>query len=63
MTESTNLIRDGSFTAAFDDLVSQTMRRWKVPGLSIAVIDNDTILAKVFLGCILGTAPMLTLSM
>ncbi|KAK0126158.1 hypothetical protein ONS95_007776 [Cadophora gregata] len=46
MARASSLIRHGSFTPEFDDLVSKTMRRWKVPGLSIAVIDNDTVLSK-----------------
>lgn len=47
MAEMSSLVRDGSFTPEFDDLVSKTLRRWKVPGLSIAVINNDEVLAKV----------------
>ncbi|KAL5320683.1 hypothetical protein ACEPPN_011493 [Leptodophora sp. 'Broadleaf-Isolate-01'] len=46
MAEMSSLVRDGSFTPEFDDLVSKTLRRWKVPGLSIAVINNDEVLAK-----------------
>lgn len=47
MAEGLTLIRDGCFTSAFDDLVSKTMSRWNVPGLSIAVIKDDTVMAKV----------------
>ncbi|PVH88479.1 beta-lactamase/transpeptidase-like protein [Cadophora sp. DSE1049] len=46
MAGASPLVQDGSFTPEFDDLVSETMRRWNVPGLSTAVIDNDTVLAK-----------------
>ncbi|KAH7364466.1 putative penicillin-binding protein [Rhexocercosporidium sp. MPI-PUGE-AT-0058] len=48
MAEALPLIRDGSFTPEFDELVAKSLRRWKAPGLSIAVISNDEVLAKGF---------------
>ena len=32
---------------AFDDLVDETLKLWKVPGVSIAIIDGQTTSAKV----------------
>jgi hypothetical protein len=40
-------IKDGEFTAAFDCLVAESIERWKVPGLSIAVIQDEEVCAKV----------------
>ncbi len=49
MQDSMGTIRDGSFTPEFDALVAESSKHWKVPGLSIAVIDNGSVLAKVYL--------------
>ncbi|KAL2064853.1 hypothetical protein VTL71DRAFT_3993 [Oculimacula yallundae] len=46
MVEASRFIRDGSLTPEFNDLVSQTMKRWKAPGLSLAVINNDAFTSK-----------------
>ena len=35
---------DGSF----DELVEETLEYWKVPSISIAVIDGDDVYSKVF---------------
>jgi hypothetical protein len=48
MEKRDKLIKDGQFTSAFDSLVSESIDRWKVPGLSIAVIHNNAICAKVY---------------
>jgi hypothetical protein len=40
-------IKDGQFTPAFDVLVTKSMESWNVPGLSIAVIQDHEICAKV----------------
>ncbi|PMD51959.1 uncharacterized protein K444DRAFT_669634 [Hyaloscypha bicolor E] len=39
-------ILDGQFTATFDSLVTESIDSWKVPGLSIAVIQDDEVCAK-----------------
>jgi hypothetical protein len=38
-------------TRAFDELVQRTIDEWKVPGLSIAVVQGDEIYAKVLDHC------------
>lgn len=40
-------IVDNGFTSTFDALVSNTISRYKVPGLSIAVVNKDNTCAKV----------------
>lgn len=48
MSESRHsLIKDGKFTPGFDTLVAETIKRWNVPGLSIAVVEGDATCAKV----------------
>ena len=42
--QSANRAVDGGFDAGFDGYVAQAMRDWKVPGMAIAVIRNDSIL-------------------
>lgn len=42
------MIKDGVFTPAFDALVSAALKRRHIPGLSIAVIDDQTVFAKVY---------------
>jgi len=32
---------------AFDDLVDETLKLWKVPGLSVAIIDGKTTTTEV----------------
>jgi len=49
MDPGSKTVQDGGFTAEFDSMVSKSMEHWKVPGLSIAIIDNASILAKVCL--------------
>jgi hypothetical protein len=46
MERSDRYIKDGKFTAAFDSLVTESMARWKVPGLSIAVVYDEDVYAK-----------------
>lgn len=36
------------FDSEFDAFVEETLREWHVPGLSVAVIDKDTIISKVW---------------
>lgn len=40
-------MRDGKFTPEFDELVKEKLDRWHVPGMSIAVIQDDEVCAKV----------------
>lgn len=47
MDKSDKHILDGQFTATFDSLVTESIDSWKVPGLSIAVIQDDEVCAKV----------------
>jgi CubicO group peptidase (beta-lactamase class C family) len=37
---------DGPFTVDFSAYVEQVMEEWKVPGLAIAVIDDDHVFTK-----------------
>ncbi|CZR50889.1 uncharacterized protein PAC_00763 [Phialocephala subalpina] len=39
-------MRDGKFTPEFDELVKEKLDRWHVPGMSIAVIQDDEVCAK-----------------
>ncbi len=41
-------MRDGKFTPEFDELAKERLERWHVPGMSIAVIEDDEVCAKVF---------------
>ena len=34
-------------TPKFDQLVSQTLAKWRVPGLAVAVVNGDEIYSKV----------------
>jgi hypothetical protein len=47
MDRSDKYIQNGQFTATFDSLVTESIDSWKVPGLSIAVIQDDEVCAKV----------------
>jgi CubicO group peptidase (beta-lactamase class C family) len=38
---------NGPLDARFDKLVTDTLQRWNVPGLSIAVVDGEKTWAKV----------------
>lgn len=38
---------NGPLTAQFDELVKRTLEEWKVPGLSIAIVEGDQTWAKV----------------
>jgi CubicO group peptidase (beta-lactamase class C family) len=38
---------NGPLDARFDQLVTDTLQRWNVPGLSIAVVDEEKTWAKV----------------
>lgn len=40
-------MRDGKFTPGFDELVKERLERWHVPGMSIAVIQDDEVTSKV----------------
>jgi hypothetical protein len=42
-------MRDGKFTPEFDELVKEKFERWHVPGMSIAVIQDDEVCAKVLI--------------
>ena len=35
------------FTSEFSELVNKSLHHWKVPGISIAVIDDDDVYAEV----------------
>ena len=39
--------KSSPFTAEFEELVNATLEVWKVPGLSIAVIDGDDVWSEV----------------
>ena len=47
MASNNKYIQNGKFTEAFDSLVTQSIETWKVPGLSIAVIQDGEVCAKV----------------
>jgi hypothetical protein len=47
MARSDKYIKDGQFTGAFDYLVTESMGSWKVPGLSVAAIQDEEVCAKV----------------
>jgi hypothetical protein len=49
MERSDKYVKDCQFTAAFDTLVTESIEAWKVPGLSIAVIQDNEVCAKVSL--------------
>jgi hypothetical protein len=40
-------MRDGKFTPEFDELVKERLGKWHVPEISIAVIQDDEVIAKV----------------
>lgn len=40
-------MKDGKFTPEFDSLVAETIKRWNVPGLSVAVIEGDSTCTQV----------------
>ncbi|KAE8447453.1 hypothetical protein EG329_010726 [Mollisiaceae sp. DMI_Dod_QoI] len=41
-------MRDGKFTPEFDELAKERLERWHVPGMSIAVIEDDEVCAKAY---------------
>jgi hypothetical protein len=47
MASNNKYIQNGKFTEDFDSLVTQSIETWKVPGLSIAVIQEEETCAKV----------------
>jgi hypothetical protein len=47
MDRSDKYSLDGQITATLDSLVTESIDSWKVPGLSIAVIQDDEVCAKV----------------
>jgi hypothetical protein len=47
MASTNRYIQNGKFTEAFDSLVTQSIETWKVPGLSIAVVQDEEVCAKV----------------
>jgi len=40
-------MHNSPFTSAFDDLANAALDAWKVPGLSIAVVDGESTFSKV----------------
>jgi hypothetical protein len=36
---------------SFDNDAKESLEQWKVPGLSIAVVDGDSVCSKVFTRC------------
>jgi hypothetical protein len=47
MLTSRTFQQDGKFTSEFDTLVTETIKRWNVPGISFAVIERDSAYTNV----------------
>jgi CubicO group peptidase (beta-lactamase class C family) len=47
MGSSEKWVKDGELTLQFDGLVSKLMSHWKTPGLSLAVINDESVCVKV----------------
>lgn len=55
-----NVVTDSIFDANFDTFVKDTLEAWHVPGLSIAVVDGDSVYSKVLISLWSSEARMLT---
>lgn len=47
VTESTSKMSNEEYFAKYDKLINESLERWHVPGISIAVVDGDSTYSKV----------------
>jgi hypothetical protein len=45
--ENTDKMSSDQYFSKYDSLITESIERWHVPGVSIAVIDGDSIYSKV----------------